>query len=35
MSADAVYVGGVRMDEYGEFVHDEPAADEYSAYGSV
>ncbi len=33
--ADAVYVGGVRMDEYGEFVHDEPAADEYPAYGSV
>ncbi|WKG03286.1 polyketide synthase Pks13 [Mycolicibacterium sp. HK-90] len=30
--ADAVYVGGVRMDEYGEFVHDEPEADEYPAY---
>nr|WP_019972601.1 polyketide synthase Pks13 [Mycobacterium sp. 141] len=24
--ANAVYVGGVRMDEYGEFVHDEPLA---------
>ena len=21
--ADAVYVGGVRMDEYGEFIHDD------------
>lgn len=30
--ADAVYVGGVRMDEYGEFIHDEPEADEYPAY---
>lgn len=30
--ANAVYVGGVRMDEYGEFIHDEPDADEYSAY---
>lgn len=30
--ADAVYVGGVRMDEYGEFVHDEPEAHEYPAY---
>jgi polyketide synthase 13 len=31
--ANAVYVGGVRMDEYGEFVHDdESGADEYPAY---
>ncbi|WP_396937522.1 beta-ketoacyl synthase N-terminal-like domain-containing protein, partial [Mycolicibacterium sp.] len=30
--ANAVYVGGVRMDEYGEFVHDEPEAEEYPAY---
>ncbi|OBC09566.1 polyketide synthase [Mycobacterium sp. 852013-50091_SCH5140682] len=30
--ANAVYVGGVRMDEYGEFIHDEPEADEYPAY---
>lgn len=30
--ANATYVGGVRMDEYGEFVHDEPEADEYPAY---
>ncbi|WP_454792871.1 polyketide synthase Pks13 [Mycolicibacterium lutetiense] len=30
--ANAAYVGGVRMDEYGEFVHDEPEADEYPAY---
>ncbi|MGV0743180.1 polyketide synthase Pks13 [Mycolicibacterium sp. XJ870] len=30
--SDAVYVGGVRMDEYGEFVHDEPEADEYPVY---
>ena len=22
-AADAVYVGGVRMDEYGEFIHDD------------
>ena len=29
---NATYVGGVRMDEYGEFVHDEPEADEYPAY---
>jgi polyketide synthase 13 len=26
--ADAIYVGGVRMDEYGEFIHDEDEADE-------
>jgi len=25
--ADAVYVGGVRMDEYGEFIHDDPQED--------
>ncbi|WP_166907006.1 polyketide synthase Pks13 [Mycobacterium sp. DL440] len=31
--ADATYVGGVRMDEYGEFVHQEDEADEHSAYG--
>ncbi len=30
--ANAVYVGGVRMDEYGEFVHDDPEAEEYPAY---
>ncbi|WP_162464400.1 MULTISPECIES: polyketide synthase Pks13 [unclassified Mycolicibacterium] len=30
--ANATYVGGVRMDEYGEFVHDEPEVDEYPAY---
>ncbi|ODR22224.1 polyketide synthase Pks13, partial [Mycolicibacterium porcinum] len=32
--ANAVYVGGVRMDEYGEFIHDddESGADEYPAY---
>lgn len=30
--ANATYVGGVRMDEYGEFIHDEPEADEYPAY---
>ncbi|WP_095533804.1 polyketide synthase Pks13 [Mycobacterium aquaticum] len=32
--ANAVYVGGVRMDEYGEFIHDEDesGADEYPAY---
>lgn len=30
--ADAVYVGGVRMDEYGEFIHDGAEADEYPAY---
>ncbi|OCB56601.1 polyketide synthase [Mycobacterium vulneris] len=32
--ANAVYVGGVRMDEYGEFVHDddESGPDEYPAY---
>ncbi|MGA5546002.1 polyketide synthase Pks13 [Mycobacterium sp. NPDC051198] len=34
--ADAVYVGGVRMDEYGEFIHDEAESDsgagEYPAY---
>jgi polyketide synthase 13 len=30
-AADAVYVGGVRMDEYGEFVDDEPATDFYGA----
>lgn len=33
--ADAVYVGGVRMDEYGEFIHDDDDKDEHSAYGSV
>ncbi|MDT5183612.1 MAG: polyketide synthase 13, partial [Mycobacterium sp.] len=26
--ADAVYVGGVRMDEYGEFIHDDESEDE-------
>ncbi len=33
--ADAVYVGGVRMDEYGEFIHDdgEPLARRASANG--
>lgn len=32
--ANAVYVGGVRMDEYGEFIHDddESGPDEYPAY---
>ncbi|OBF44995.1 polyketide synthase [Mycolicibacterium peregrinum] len=30
--ANATYVGGVRMDEYGEFIHDEAEADEYPAY---
>ncbi|WP_217161069.1 polyketide synthase Pks13 [[Mycobacterium] fortunisiensis] len=34
--ANAVYVGGVRMDEYGEFIHDEDESDsgagEYPAY---
>ncbi|QRY52474.1 polyketide synthase Pks13 [Mycolicibacterium septicum] len=30
--ANATYVGGVRMDEYGEFIHDEPEVDEYPAY---
>ncbi len=30
-AADAVYVGGVRMDEYGEFIDDEPATDFYGA----
>ncbi|MDH6195305.1 polyketide synthase 13 [Mycobacterium frederiksbergense] len=30
--ANATNVGGVRMDEYGEFVHDEPEVDEYPAY---
>ncbi len=32
--ADAVYVGGVRMDEYGEFIHDdlEDGADEASTH---
>ncbi|MFV8048640.1 polyketide synthase Pks13 [Mycobacterium sp. 48b] len=30
--ASATYVGGVRMDEYGEFIHDESEADEYPAY---
>lgn len=32
--ANATYVGGVRMDEYGEFIHDEAesGADEYPAY---
>ncbi|OCB15405.1 polyketide synthase [Mycolicibacterium porcinum] len=32
--ANAVYVGGVRMDEYGEFIHDddESGPDEYAAY---
>ncbi|BBY58229.1 polyketide synthase [Mycolicibacterium sarraceniae] len=34
VDADAVYVGGVRMDEYGEFVDDEPANDEYAAAGA-
>jgi polyketide synthase 13 len=27
--ANAVYVGGVRMDEYGEFIHDDTEDDEY------
>jgi polyketide synthase 13 len=30
--ADAVYVGGVRMDEYGEFIDDEPLARRESGY---
>lgn len=30
--ANATYVGGVRMDEYGEFIHDEAEADEYPTY---
>ena len=29
--ADAVYVGGVRMDEYGEFIDDDGPVDEYAA----
>lgn len=29
--ANAVYVGGVRMDEYGEFVDDDEVADEYAS----
>jgi polyketide synthase 13 len=29
--ADAVFVGGVRMDEYGEFIGDEDAGDDYAA----
>ncbi|NTY59843.1 polyketide synthase Pks13 [Mycolicibacterium sphagni] len=29
--AGAVYVGGVRMDEYGEFIDDDDAGDEYAA----
>jgi polyketide synthase 13 len=36
-AADAVYVGGVRMDEYGEFIHDddlEDGADEASIHVS-
>ncbi|MCV7374876.1 type I polyketide synthase [Mycolicibacterium arabiense] len=33
--ADVVYVGGVRMDEYGEFIHDdEPGEDEFSVTAS-
>ncbi|MET0705099.1 MAG: beta-ketoacyl synthase N-terminal-like domain-containing protein, partial [Mycobacterium sp.] len=30
-----VFVGGVRMDEYGEFIHDDDDADEYEEAGHV
>ena len=32
--ADAVYVGGVRMDEYGEFIDDDLPDAEYNAYAA-
>jgi len=32
--ADAVYVGGVRMDEYGEFIHDDEPDGTLDFYGS-
>ena len=33
--ADAVYVGGVRMDEYGEFIHDDDDLDDRRRVGSA
>ena len=31
--ADAVYVGGVKLDEYGEFIHDEDQRRASSGFG--